>query len=735
MSRILSRVNIGVLCMFVFSGLCGAATVSVLPTSIDQAYQGWIDVTISGIPVGATAMIELIADFDRDGVVDTEDGAINYYPVTDGVSPPVSNSVIAGDQDGEANGTIQARLGFWEMGYPVGRYNFRARGTWGSATTAAEVTSVSIAQSVSGTLKDAAGQPIRGAVLAEDLNETGEWLTLTNDDGTYTLYLPRGDTYEIWGFLWGKISEGSKAEVEVDLSAGQHVTNVDLTLSEGSTTISGRVYDVTTGLGLEAVQVMAECWQGESEWESEVFTNSSGQFCLPVLPGNIGLAVNAVTLSERGYVGVNEQGLTVTAQGVSGLLFPLQKADAFVTGRVYRPDTGAGVSGIELGANGDGMDIETYSVENGQYALALKTGQWSIQCDDDRLAGMGLMRPKPQQVQLTSGQNVSGVDLALGVVSATVNVTVQESGGDPVEDLWVWMNDENWNYLGGNNTNSEGKAVLSLKAGLFHIGLDNNDLFDDGYAAVANQTISLATGEVKSITFTLQQGFEVSGTVTRQSDGTPIDSAWIGAYDAVQEWEWKAGTETQADGTYKLFLSEGTYRFQANADNYFGEFYSEKANDWNLGDVVLVTSLIAPVTGVDFTLEQSGTLEVTVKREDNQQAVTTASVSVYTAQGSSTWQGGVNETGVCTVDLSPGSYKVMVEPGASDLVSSIYYDGKNDLSSADSISLVFGETTQITVWASLPAQDNPDGNSDGFVDEKDLLILQKYWHQSWPPEN
>jgi hypothetical protein len=66
-------------------GLAGhAATLTISPKTIAENYRGWLTVTLSGLPDGATAMLELAADFDGDGTFDSR-YRLRFFPVTDGV--------------------------------------------------------------------------------------------------------------------------------------------------------------------------------------------------------------------------------------------------------------------------------------------------------------------------------------------------------------------------------------------------------------------------------------------------------------------------------------------------------------------------------------------------------------------------------------------------------------------------------------------------------------------------
>lgn len=623
-------------------GLPGqSATLAISPKTIAENYQGWLTITLSGLPGGATAMLELAADFDGDGTFDSEDIAYRYFPVADGVASPIPESEIVGDSDGLTNGTIAARIALWDNVRPVGKLLVRARGTWGAAIQTLTVTPLSTAQSVSGTLRDELGNPIAGIAWAESEDERSSWSTVSNANGTYTLYISEPGPISVSGWRSGAVRKYNGGSLQqFVLASGEQKTGVDLTFFDGDTAITGRIYDAATNRGIEGINVGADTEDSEGgDWESEAISDANGYYTLPVLSGFLTVDLN--DLAPHKYVGSDEIRVTVPPEGLSNFDFPMQKANCYITGKVSRSDSGAGLPGWEIDimteqAQED-LDVLTFSVEDGRYGVGVVAGTWRVAVDEEELVyAMGLIPPAPQYVTIASGQVLNDIDLVLQVPTASIQVTVIDNQQNPVSGVWIWINDENWHYLGGHETDDEGKCTLGVVAGTYHVGVDQNDLFDRGYAWIGGEQITLAAGEVRVLNFTPQPGILVSGTVTRQSDGSPIPQAAINAYSGTQSWVWLAGTEAESNGSYRIALPPGSYKLRAGANGYLQEFYNEKAGDWSSGDAVVLSEQAGPMTGVNFTLEQ--------------------------------------------------------------------------------------ETTPVV---------SPDCNGDGFIDVKDLLIIQQYWHQTW----
>ena len=87
----------------------------VHPPIVDTDYQGEIIFNIAGVPSGGKVRLEKFLDLDGDGVIDAGDTLIQSLELTDGNATyigGVRNTSVPGDEDGAADGKIQARYLF-----------------------------------------------------------------------------------------------------------------------------------------------------------------------------------------------------------------------------------------------------------------------------------------------------------------------------------------------------------------------------------------------------------------------------------------------------------------------------------------------------------------------------------------------------------------------------------------------------------------------------------------------
>src|SRR3954452_24549697 len=91
-----------------------AVGLTVSPASITNDYVGKVTLTITGLSVGKTVLVERLSDINGNGIVDAAtDTLVRTFTVTDGQLPVIGglrNLNVPGDDDGATNGTIQVNI-------------------------------------------------------------------------------------------------------------------------------------------------------------------------------------------------------------------------------------------------------------------------------------------------------------------------------------------------------------------------------------------------------------------------------------------------------------------------------------------------------------------------------------------------------------------------------------------------------------------------------------------------
>jgi hypothetical protein len=113
----------------------------------------------------------------------------------------------------------------------------------------------------------------------------------------------------------------------------------------------------------------------------------------------------------------------------------------------------------------------------------------------------------------------------------------------------------------------------------------------------------------------------IAGTVTKESDGTPIVGLWVEVLDYDTD-EWSGGASTNSDGFYSIEdLPAGTYRVRLSTWNtdYIQEYYD------NVFRYEQATPVTVPAANIDFSLEIGASISGVVR---NPSGVPLANVQV-----------------------------------------------------------------------------------------------------------
>jgi hypothetical protein len=216
------------------------------------------------------------------------------------------------------------------------------------------------------------------------------------------------------------------------------------------------------------------------------------------------------------------------------------------------------------------------------------------------------------------------------------------------------------------------------------------ELYDGALTNAAATEISVTPGQVvNGIDFTVLVGSSISGTVTEEGSGSPIEGASVTASSLGDLFAFGFAL-TDENGDYTLpGLALMPYQVSFFPDQgsteVLSEFYDDKPGA--PGDPVNVTQ--PGVTGIDAALATGGRVEGTVTGSGG--PLQSVGVAAVGSDGSG-FAGDSTD--------AAGNYSLLVPAGAvnvlfftNDGFVSEYYNNKPDLASADDISVTAGATT------------------------------------------
>jgi len=520
--------------------------------------------------------------------------------------------------------------------------------------------------SISGTVADASGNPLVDCdMTAYSWNWSGggsDGYGQTGEAGFYMMSGLAPGNYRVRAWCDGYVHEYYNDKLDQDSAdpvsvvEAQNTQYINFNLNEQGT-ISGTVTD-TGGSPLEGCDVYADPQDGTGTWFHD-YTNENGFYTIA------GLATDTYVVQVfcAGYVheyfddARNWQDATpvpvVEANDTPNIDFNLRPGGT-ISGRVTDSQSST-IEGCEVQAfswdwdgsfAGYGWDLTD---ANGEYMLTdLATDSYSVQIDcptylkeyyDDAFDS-----EDATPVSVVEGQTTAGIDFALDL-AASISGTVVDMENDPVEGAHV----EACPISGGGWCESSDTDVggLYVIGGLspkveYRVRATADGYVDEYYNGVRDYYEATAVGvtegqDTPNIDFSLGLGGTVSGIVT-DAQGNPIGDAWVSACPYTG-YGYCKHAYTGPDGSYTITgLATGSYRVEADADDYIREYY-DGVRDYN--DATPVAVLEGQDTpNINFEMDLGGTISGVV-RDDQGNPLAGASVSYESCGGMVLgWQNG-----------------------------------------------------------------------------------------------
>ncbi|MFC6232579.1 beta strand repeat-containing protein [Paenibacillus allorhizosphaerae] len=346
--------------------------------------------------------------------------------VTDASGNPVSGATVfaanvPGSSTTDASGT-------YTLNVPAGTYTYVQAYADGFApyyqnniqVTAGNTTTLHFSYgAISGTVKDANGNPVEGATVSN-----GAINRATNAGGAYTLNVPPG-TYTVSVFKTGYPSD-SKTNIQV--TAGQTTTVNFGNISSGA--ISGTVTDAS-GNPVSGATVAASGFGSAT-------TDASGKYTL-----NAPVGTYTVTVAKAEFASFSKNNIQVTAGNTTEVNFSYGAISGTVKDENGNPVSGAAVStgGISQATNAGGS--YTLNVPPGTYRVTVsKTGHPTESKNDIQVTAgqittvnFGILRSAaPLPANITVVNNVAGTPDTITVKGLTagdvIKVYNMETGGN-----------------------------------------------------------------------------------------------------------------------------------------------------------------------------------------------------------------------------------------------------------------------------------------------------------------
>jgi len=541
----------------------------------------------------------------------------------------------------------------------------------GQVTTGVDFELGAIVGTIAGTVTDASGAPVGGALVKASKAGTVVGSQTSGASGSYIISnLPVG-TYDV------EAAKGEASSTQTGKVVQENqTTTVDFVLGGG---FSGTV-ESDTGVPLAGAEVTASIG-GVVKGSATVATDGTYVILL--------LAAGSydVDASMLGYYSGQQTGVAVTAGAITSNIDLTLEFGGHISGTVT-DSGGTALAGVQVSAVGTAGSGSDSTAADGTYLITgVGSGTYDVVAQET-----GYITGQELGVVVVGGAATTDIDFAL-VRTGSISGTVTETGtGSAVVGATVFATDNVGDGLGSATTGAGGAyQIFGLAPSTdYTVTVDAGA---QGYATDSQSGVAVVGGaDTPNVDFALQNAGTISGVVTESDGTTPIAGATVSADDKVGTGFGEA--TTAADGTYIILglLPSVNYEVTADADNFMSATLTNIAV--NVG---------ADTPNVNFALQELGSISGTVTDADTSAAVAGADVTAMTG-------GVVMGTAVTETD---GTYTIAgLTPSTNYNVSAVK-DGYSPDAASGVVVVADATTTGIDFALSL------GGSISGTVTELD----------------
>jgi hypothetical protein len=492
----------GSLVLFLGAGqrVLAQQTLTVSPASTSNNYTGFITLKITGLTNGEQVNVQRWIDFNGNGVIDPGEPMMDAFKIgdndlTNGVISGVTNINVPFDAN-PTNGVVSTTVNFagnMAIENVVGRFIYRVvspTNRFAPVTASFVVTNASLPQSISGTVYSNGLTPLPFAVVvAQDLqagNPVGG--AVADSNGHFVLALPPG-SYGLIAALPNYYDDQSLAP-SIVLTNGMTATNNNISLTNGTVTISGNVYDAASSNGIGGLLLTVQ----SGSLFAVAFTDTNGNYSAAVSPSMWKVQPTKERLARRAYVLPQATfQVDTTISNVTGANIALPKGNALFHGRVT-DNSSKPFANVQVDSSADNdYAAKGFSDTNGYYAVAALGGLtnefWNCSINNGGATFANYILNQFDELPLVTNQTVLQNFVAL-TATARISGQVVDNSGNPVigVDLLAVA------VIGGNNyatldgdTDTSGNYSLAVAPGQWTAqfltgGSDSGNLDVQGFA-------------------------------------------------------------------------------------------------------------------------------------------------------------------------------------------------------------------------------------------------------------
>ncbi len=606
----------------------GVLSFAVSPQVVSSEYNDFVTFYVGGLTNGEPVVIERFLDANGNGVIGPGEQMVQSFRLTDGTASVIggaTNINVPSDLDGSANGAITAPVNFQSSGDLsrfAGKYAYKLSSPFGRFTPITNlftITNVNYAQGFTGTVRSSGTNvPYAGVFLLAFSPDGDSDLvggTFADASGNYSIKA-KPNVYLVASGQSNYVTQFTGPVVA--LGAGATI-NTNLTLIFATNSISGKIVDAgNTNKGVPGISMPI---QSEEGFLTVTYTDTNGNFSVPVTAGNWNFRPQGTDLTFHGYLTPgNKTYVNTTTGSVAGVIVPVEKAVALVYGTIF-DEQGLPVAGVHFYSqdqNGMTDGVDTYSNPYGVYAAGLTTGDWNSSLDNNNPALANyVVSGGSGTVNFANGQALRQ-DYTTRAAPYHITGHVKNNNNNPVEGVYVYANDNNSGFRAlGTTTDANGNYSINVANGNWSVGLNcqygDDSLSSLGYQCVNDQFINI-TNANGTADFTVQPCAGVQILTTSLPNGSieAFYSTQLNASSCAGSINWSLSPGSQplppglglsSNGTLSGNpTTPGNYSFSVRADD--GNGHADQALSVNISPTlhIITTSLPSGTQGTMYNL-------------------------------------------------------------------------------------------------------------------------------------
>lgn len=365
-----------------------------------------------------------------------------------------------------------------------------------------------------------------------------------------------------------------------------------------------------------------------------------------------------------------------------------------ITGTVTREAGGDPVEGVGVFISNveGGFSFNGSSDASGNYAVTdLPAGEYVVRFDPETTPDLiseywdgAADWESAERITIVGDETIPDIDASLQTAGLITGVVTRDGDGAPVEGVTVSVSatDGTGNGAAGWTQADGSFTVGGLRDGDYAVRFDAPDgsglmdeYWDDAVDIGSATLVSVVAGETDAgIDAALATGGAISGVVTRQADGSPVEDARVLALNGSDEIV--GSTRTQPDGAYRLDglpADDYVVRFGAPDTGELASEYWENVYVSSAATPIAVNAL-QTVENIDAALGLVGHISGTVTKSADGSPVS-GYAWIHEIGGEADAQTfDLDSEGGYRAAVAPGTYYVSFHSPGSNLVEEYWED-------------------------------------------------------------